>query len=229
EDNASACGSCDSCKEAGAGDARALNAEEILVVRKALSGVARMSRRNPDGTWQARFGRGRIVQMLLGSKSQEVIQSGLHRLTTYSILSDRSAGFLNRLMRSLHDAGLLQTVTGEYPLVTLTELGERAMRGDARYQLVWPEADSAKNVPALQDHGHDDRLHAALRKIRNRLASNENVQPYRILTNKSLEALVRYRPRNADEAMLIPGVGEAKIQRYMAPFLAEIRDASRAL
>jgi ATP-dependent DNA helicase RecQ len=110
EHDAGVCGSCDVCRENGAGDMRAPTAEEELVVRKALSGVARMSRRSRDG-WEARFGRGRIVQMLAGSKSQEILSARLDQLSTYGILGDKGAGYLNGLMRSLSDAGLVQTVT----------------------------------------------------------------------------------------------------------------------
>ena len=62
------CGNCDICLET-AGPARPPTEEEALIVRKALSGVARMSAKI-DGEWQPRFGRGRIVQTLVGSRSQ---------------------------------------------------------------------------------------------------------------------------------------------------------------
>ena len=47
EENAGVCGTCDICRDSGSGDARAPTAEEELIVKKALSGVARMSRRTP--------------------------------------------------------------------------------------------------------------------------------------------------------------------------------------
>ncbi|MEI6177987.1 MAG: ATP-dependent DNA helicase RecQ, partial [Verrucomicrobiota bacterium] len=53
EEDAGVCGSCDVCREEGAGDARPPTGDEDLIVKKALSGVARMSRRTKDG-WEAR-------------------------------------------------------------------------------------------------------------------------------------------------------------------------------
>ena len=137
EDEADGCGTCDVCRDSGSSDSRPPTAEEALTVRKALSGVARMSRRTELG-WEARFGRGRIVQMLAGSRSQEILSAGLDKLSTHGILKDKGAGYLNSLMRSLADAGLVVTVAREFPLLTLTARGEKVMRGDMKFQLVWP-------------------------------------------------------------------------------------------
>jgi ATP-dependent DNA helicase RecQ len=222
EADAGTCGTCDVCRDEGSGESRAPNAEEEIIVKKALSGVARMSRRTTAG-WEGKFGRGRIVQMLAGSKSQEIIAARLDQLSTYGILKDKGAGYLNALMRSLAEAGLVQTVPGEFPLLTLTPLGDRVMRGDAKFQLVWPDSDGGKKEPALQDHGHDPQLYSMLRDQRARLAKREDVPPYVIFNNKTLEALARYQPVNTAEALHIPGIGDAKIQRYAEPFLEIIR------
>ncbi len=222
EEDAGVCRSCDICRDDGAGECRGPTPEEELTVRKALSGVARMSRRTADG-WEARFGRGRIVQMLAGSKSQEILSARLDQLTTYGILREKGPGYLNGLMRSLSDAGLVRTVTGEFPLITLTPLGDKVMRGAATFQLVWPDPDAGRKEAALKDHGLDAQLYSMLRDQRSRMAKHEDVPPYVIFNNKTLEALARYQPANTEEALHIPGIGVAKIQRYAGTFLEIIR------
>ena len=221
EADAAACGNCDVCRDAGAGEARPPTAEEALVVRKALSGVARMSRRGPGG-WEGRYGRGRIVQMLTGSRSQEVLGAGLDQLTTYGLLKDKGAGYLNGLLRALSDAGLLVTQTGEYPLLTLTPKGEQAMRGEVAYALVWPDGDGGRTDPGLKEHGFDGALYSMLRDLRAKIAKRENAPPYVVFGNKTLEAFVRYQPRTLEEAIRLPGVGVVKAQRYLEPFLEAI-------
>ena len=225
EHDAGGCGICDICREDGAGEVRAPTTEELIIVRKALSGVARMSRRASDGSWEPRFGRGRIVQMLAGSKSQEILAAGLDRLSTYGILRDQGAGYLNGLMRAMADAGLVHTVAGEYPLMTLTPLGDKVMRGAADFQLVWPDSrNDGRREVQLKDHGLDAHLYSLLRGLRMKIAKREEVPPYVVFSNKTLEALARYQPVTPDEAMHIPGIGVAKLQRYAAPFLEAIRD-----
>ncbi len=221
EEEAGVCGTCDVCRDEGSGENRPPTAEEITIVRKALSGVARMSRRTANG-WEPKFGRGRIVQMLAGSKSQEIISARLDQLTTYGILREKGAGYLNSLMRSLADAGLVVTVTGEFPLLTLTPLGDKVMRGEAKFQLVWPDPEAGRKEIALKDHGFDGQLYSMLRDIREKIAKREDVPSYVVFGNKTLEALARYQPVNAEEALHVPGIGAAKVQRYAKPFLDAI-------
>src|SRR2546423_4092816 len=110
------CGNCDICLET-AGPARTPTGEEALVVRKALSGVARMSSKI-DGEWQPRFGRGRIVQTLVGSRSQEIVNAQLDRLSTHGLLKSEGVAYLNQLLRELQDAGILISSGGEYSIGT---------------------------------------------------------------------------------------------------------------
>jgi ATP-dependent DNA helicase RecQ len=221
EEEAGVCGTCDVCRDEGSGENRPPTAEEITIVRKALSGVARMSHRTANG-WEPKFGRGRIVQMLAGSKSQEIISARLDQLTTYGILREKGAGYLNGLMRSLADAGLVVTVTGEFPLLTLTPLGDKVMRGEAKFQLVWPDPEAGRKEVALKDHGFEGQLYTILRDIREKIAKREDVPSYVVFGNKTLEALARYQPINAEEALHVPGIGAAKVQRYAKPFLEAI-------
>ncbi len=223
EEDAEVCGNCDICRSGESQDRRAPSAEEELVVRKALSGVARMSRKTANG-WEGKFGRGKIVQMLCGSRSQEILAGGLDQLSTYGILKEQGTGYLNALMRSMADAGLVRTDAGEYPLLTLTELGEKVMRGVAKFRLAWPAAASAGQVDSLADQGFDGALYSALRDLRGRLAKRDEVPPYVIFSNKTLEALCRYRPRTLQEGLAVPGIGEAKAQRYLPVFLEVLKE-----
>jgi ATP-dependent DNA helicase RecQ len=218
EEDADTCGNCDMCRENGGGEQRAPTAEEDLVVRKALSGVARMSRKTGSG-WEGKFGRGKIVQMLCGSRSQEILAGGLDKLSTYGLLKTHGTGYVNALMRSLQDAGLLRVEVGEFPLLTLTERGEAAMLGKAKYRLVWPSTAPTAEGHALKDMGFDPKLYSLLRDIRQTQADRDDVPVYVVFSNKTLEALCRYRPVNVEEGLAVPGIGEAKAQRYLPAFL----------
>lgn len=229
EHDAPTCGNCDICSNDFGGELRsAANNAEALIVRKALSGVARMSRKTAEG-WQGRFGRGRVVQMLMGSKSQEILRVGLHELTTYGLLKDHGTAYLNELFRSLHDAALIYTQKGEYPLVTLTNLGEKVMQGESEYRIVWPAIDGGEEAALKNDDGvrmkefdFDTKLHARLKDIRSKLAERDGVPHYHIFPNKTLEYFTRLRPASIDAAMRIKGVGEVKAKKYLQPFIEEI-------
>lgn len=215
------CGCCDVCREDGGGEARELADEERLVIIKALSGVARMSRRGRDGAWEGRFGRSRIVQMLAGSRSQEILSARLDQLSTYGILKEQGTGFLNALMRAMDDAGLIHTQNGEYPLVALTDLGDSVMRGEAPCRLAWPDARAGRALreEPLKDHGFDEVIFSMLRDLRAKLAKRDSVPPYVVFSNRALEDLARYRPLTVEDALRLHGIGPGKARAYLPPFL----------
>lgn len=226
EEDADVCGNCDVCRSEESRELRAPSAEEELLVRKALSGVARMSRKTDVG-WEGKFGRGKIVQMLCGSRSQEILAGGLDRLSTYGLLKEQGTGYLNALMRAMGDVGLVRVDAGEYPLLTLTPLGERVMRGEASYRLAWPDRSGGEVVGSLADQGFDGELYSMLRDLRARLAKRDEVPPYVIFSNKTLEGLARYRPSTVAEGLAVPGIGEAKAQRYLPAFLEVLKEWRR--
>lgn len=220
EAGAGRCGTCDVCRSGEAGEYRVPTVEEAEVVRKALSGIARMSRRTKNG-WEPRYGRGRIVQMLCGSRSQEILTARLDKLSTYGLLRQHGTGYVNSLMRSLAEAGMIITITGEYPLVTLTPKGDAVMRGEA-FRLIWP--DTSAPDAALDDKGFDPQLYSMLRDMRNAVAKRENIPAYAVFNNKTLEELTRYQPTSRAEAMELHGIGEGKAARYLTTFLEAIKD-----
>ncbi|MBK1791904.1 RecQ family ATP-dependent DNA helicase [Persicirhabdus sediminis] len=227
------CGDCDQCRGESSGDLRAPVGEEVTIVRKALSGVARMSRRTNEG-WEGRFGRGRIVQMLMGSRSQDILRLKLDTLTTYGILQSLGTAYVNGLFRSLHDGGLIYTQKGEYPLIALTPLGDKVMRGEADFQLCWPdekglaEKNSSSSAGVqLEELGFDPVLFDKLKMLRNALAKSQGVKAYEVFSNKTLEQFTRLRPKTIAQGEQVRGVGGFKAERYLQHFVQAIADYER--
>jgi ATP-dependent DNA helicase RecQ len=231
------CGNCDICLET-AGPSRAPDAGEALIVRKALSGVARMSTRGGE-EWEPRFGRGRIVQTLVGSRSREIIQARLDQLSTYGLLKSEGVAYLNQLMRELQDAGMLVSSGGQYPMVTLTKRGEEVMKGRADYELHWPQRGSSGSSEKLSQRKSkgktssldqlvpvDAAVYERLKKVRLDLArENGNVPAYMIFPDETLRAFARLKPKSVEAGRKIRGVGEIKAQRYLPAFIEAIAAA----
>jgi ATP-dependent DNA helicase RecQ len=110
--------------------ARALTDEESLLVRKILACAARM---------QGRFGKGLLASTLRGSRARNVLQAGLHELSTYGILDDMTQEELMTYIDALVSAGCLKVAGGAYPTVSLTALGGEVMRERAEVELALPE------------------------------------------------------------------------------------------
>ena len=228
EEDAETCGTCDICNSEYGGQQRAPSGDaESLIVRKALSGVARMSKK-VGGEWQGIYGKGRIVQMLMGSKSQDIKRQRLDALTTYGLLKEQGTSYLNELFRALHDAGLTFTQKGEYPLLTLTPKGEKVMHGKQSFQIIWPEkheqsAQKNDDEVKMEEYDFDSHLYSRLKDLRANLADKAGVPHYHVFPNKTLEFFTRLKPKTLAEGMRVKGVGEAKARMYLQAFVDEIQ------
>ncbi len=234
------CGECDACRSSRTVAVREGTEEETLIAKKALSGVARMSERLGRSEWRPRYGRARVVQCLLGSKAAPVKQAGLDQLSTHGLLKTEGKDYLNALFREMERAGLVYTADGDYPLFGITGAGVRVMLGESPCALAWPPrtgrpdsesrradgSSAASHVgPATAAGTVDPGLMEKLREKRSQMAAARGGQPaYVILTNKVLEELARRRPASPEEALDIPGVGEAKARQIIPTFLKVIRD-----
>jgi ATP-dependent DNA helicase RecQ len=231
------CGSCDRCRETGAAAAREGTPEEIQMLRQLLSGVARMSTRTADGRWRGRYGRGRIVQMLTGSKSKEVLDAKLDQLSTYGLLKHLGSATLNGLFVELERVGLLEKSDGEYPLISLTAKGGQIMKTGENLRLHWPQlsagqaapqhspAGNAESAAAVigSELGFDEALFEKLRRHRTAVAKSSGYRAYQIFSNQTLQFMTRLKPQTVEAALRIRGVGEQRAREFLAGFLEVIR------
>ena len=67
-------------------------------------------------------------------------------------------------------------------------------------------------------------LFERLRTVRRELADEAGVPAYIVFGDKVLLEMVARRPRSPRELLQVPGVGEAKLERYGAAFLDVLRD-----
>lgn len=241
EDDSSPCGRCDQCASSGnSGNSELgiLGAEEAEVVKKALSGVARASWRNSEGEWEGRWGRMKIIQMLKGSKAQDIAGTSLSRLSTYGILSDLPEDAIKQVFQSMKLAGYIKTAGADRPLLTLSKKGHAAMTGTEPVRMVWPLARRGKLKPARQAGASralfnraeavfgefDDKLFDKLKELRLEIARQEKIRPYQVFHNSTLEAFARLKPTTREGAMNIHGIGEKKAECYLREFLELIAD-----
>ena len=230
ETEARPCLRCDSCRSRRPENLRLAQTEEELMLRKALSGVARMSYRGGPSGWRPRFGRIRVIEMLIGSKRAEILQYGLDQLSTYGLLRGEGTDYLKLLFTEMERAGLLEKTEGEYPMITLTALGEAVMQGNEEVLLAWP-ARSPR--PSTEKPGASGERHAAedfgwadplllevLKKKRSELARARGNRPaYTIFSNRTLEALAAVQPLTVEEARDLPGIGTVKTKTLLPSFL----------
>jgi ATP-dependent DNA helicase RecQ len=138
------CGTCDVCLGWRREDGRPLDDREFERVRIALSAVARLP---------ARFGVERIAQVLVGSKSRQVIERGLDRIPTFGRLAGTDLAEVKGMLDVLIEAGLVERrgIEGGRPgafVLALSEEGAAVMRAERRPLLALPVAPAASERSA---------------------------------------------------------------------------------
>jgi ATP-dependent DNA helicase RecQ len=164
ETNATSCLCCDNCDTPDSANRRAPDDEELTLVRKALSGVARMSDRHGTDDWTPRYGRQRIIESLTGGDTEGIRKARLDQLSTHGILRDEGRIYVSALLRELEKEGLLQSVEKEIgsgetiALLGLSARGSQVMRGVVTFKLEWPARghSTRKKAPAS---AHRETLH----------------------------------------------------------------------
>ena len=74
----------------------------------------------------------------------------------------------------------------------------------------------------------DSALLESLRSLRTRLARAQNVPAYVVFSDRTLVELATHRPTTAAAMREIHGIGDTKLERYGADFLAIIEPRSPA-
>lgn len=237
EEDGTPCGRCDQCLALGVEEGQSLGEDETRVVRQALSGIARASVRLAEGSWQGRWGKTKIIQMLKGAKTQELLKTSLVRLSTYGILSQWSEEDIRQLFRAMQMAGLTRmSGDADRPLLTLSAKGNEVMKGRREASMVWPFARREKapvstgraRVRATGDLAalgeFDEELFLKLKELRNDLAREAGIPAYAVFHNSTLEGLARLKPTTRRGAMNVHGIGEQKAARYLDYFLEVIAE-----
>jgi ATP-dependent DNA helicase RecQ len=224
------CGRCDVCVALAAGvdETDAPDPEAVtLLVRKALSGVARV---------HGRFGLSAAVALLRGVKDPRLERYGLEQTPTFGVLRAYREDWVTRLLRRCVTAGWVDFFGLDRPVVALTEEGVSTMRGERPVRLLLPplqsepiakpeSADSPRRrragsgrAPARVDVGvlgdRDQNLFDALRSYRLKRASAQKVPPYVIASDRSLREIAAERPKTVDDLLGIHGIGPSKAKRY---------------
>jgi ATP-dependent DNA helicase RecQ len=207
------CGNCDLCLT----PPDSYDATEEA--RKALSCVYRVGQR---------FGMGHVIEVLRGSQSQRVRNLGHDRLSTYGIGSSLSQDAWGSLIRQLVHLGYIEQDMGNYSVLRLSPRARPLLRGEEKLVLARPRVRiiTAKKETKLEREGiaYDERLFQSLRVLRKRLADEQQVPPFVVFGDTTLQEMAAFRPTDPEGLASISGVGKHKLGRYGADFLRVIRE-----
>jgi ATP-dependent DNA helicase RecQ len=209
------CGNCDICLD----PPERFDATEAA--RKALSCVYRL---------RQSFGIKHVVDVLRGADNERIRKFGHDRLSTYGIGTEYSQAEWLSIVRQLIHRGYLVQDIAAFSVLKLTPAAAAVLRADESVELARPrvkEKARKKPVGAARELGPGDiQLFESLRALRKRLADERGVPPYVIFGDATLVEMSRRRPADELELLDIGGVGQVKLERHGADFLAAIAAAA---
>ena len=225
------CGACDVClKELeSVPDAH-------VVAQKILSAVVRTGQR---------FGMRHVIDVLRGSRTQNVVDRGHDTIPTFGLLKDFSASTLANFVDQLIDAGDLVRTDGEYPILQLAPPAREVLTSERRAVLVLPKQslDAApqrtrrkRTRAAAASADRDDgaspemsqELFDHLRSVRREIAHSIGMPPYIVCNDATLEEMAAARPRTAAQLLDVKGMGPKKVESFGERFLAAIAEFGSA-
>lgn len=172
-----------------------------------------------------RFGTAMIVNVLMGSHEERLLNCRLDRLTTYGALSQYERASVSEIVDQMVEKGFLDRDEGMYPILRLgpnaTALLNRKMRMTALSMPALKTAKKAKKQ-TVRILNVDNELFSRLRAVRSQLADQKGVPPYVIFADATLRDMCDKRPHTNAEFLLINGVGETKMRTYGKAFMNEI-------
>ena len=212
-DHCEPCGNCDTCAE----PPRLFDG--TIAAQKVLSCIHRTG---------ARFGQAYIVDVLLGVDDERIARAGHDRISTFGIGKEHDKRTWRAILRQMVALRLIDVDLAGHGGLAISEEGRRFLREKPTLMLRVPSAPRAarqkvsrnQTSPALPEA--DRALFQALREKRIEIARAQNVPPYVIFHDRTLIELASARPVSRAQMAAVPGVGEAKLERYGPAFLAVI-------
>jgi ATP-dependent DNA helicase RecQ len=213
------CQSCGNCLKRAV-----LSSDQLLLVRKILSGVARAGER---------WGRRKIAAMLAGRT--EELPDALTALSTTGLLCEHDPKLIEKWIDALLGAGALIGSPDIYRTLRLSSLGRDVMAGrQTSLSLLVPTvrvkaAGNRKGAKKIRNAGPatllgappagdasepDEAVLNALRMWRRDEARTRAVPAFVVLHDRTLDAIARQRPRSSAELAGVPGIGPAKLAAY---------------
>ena len=166
--------------------------------------------------------------VLLGSKQNRIIENGHNKLSTWGIGKELKKEQWFELADQLIENGYIIRA-GDYNILYLTESGKNALVNREKILLPFEyNAQKILNAPAPKKSlfelhkkgafaktlsGSALALYNELKEWRKKTADDQNVPPYVIFGDKTLEELVEKHPMNEKELLNVFGIGQAKAEK----------------
>lgn len=214
------CGNCDVCKN------RPEKFDGTIIVQKALSAIIRTDQKIRIKT---------LVDILRGNYTTEIVENKYNELKTFAAGRDVPArDWQDYLLQMLH-LGYYEIAYNQNNVLKITQSGCNVVYGKEKASLIVinnrsnehtakrkKEVINKKEISYDRDT-EDSSLFETLRALRRKLADQQAIPPYIVVSDKVLNNICQIKPTTLESFGAINGIGEYKKERYGNDFINAIK------
>ncbi len=193
----------------------------LIDAQKILSAIYRTGQR---------FGMQYVIGVLRGLQNQKIKDNQHDNLSVYGIGKEKTKEHWQSVIRQLIHLGFIRQILndlGRGSYLQLTESAKTIFKGDKPLSLAMPRISALTAITTAKHSSvsnYDKDLFARLRFLRKQIADKENIPPYIVFSDATLQEMSRYKPTSKVEMLQISGVGNVKWQRFGQVFMSIIKE-----
>ncbi len=175
-----------------------------------------------------RYGATYIIDILLGTRNQKILERGHNHLSTFGIGKELSKENWYELCNALEAEAYIFR-EGDYQILYVTQIGLDAIK--SRQEIYLPvefsenpkfakkssgKSSVSKNHVIIKHNldSSDKKLFENFRIWRKQTAFESNLPPFAILNDKSVYNIIEQKPKNLHELEKCYGIGKIKLEMY---------------
>lgn len=219
------CGNCDVCRNPP------VRFDGTILIQKALSAIARC---------QEQIGLKTVIHILRGQDTAEIRQNRYDRLKTYGMGRDLSYRDWNDYLIQMFQLGYYEVDHRDGNRLKITELGHSILHGSKKAMLaeikredlsvkgrkkrLAEEAKAARQA-SLERNEQQQHLLLELRTLRQHIAEQEQKVLHTVFSDKTLGAILDFRPITMSAMNEIPGISRSKLLKYGIQLVLKVRSS----
>lgn len=174
-----------------------------------------------------KFGILHVIDVLRGAQTYAVRKERHDLVPSYGMGSGHGQDYWMNVFRQLIHLGYLRQDIADHSSLKLTPMSKGIVRKEATLQLVVApiretaaerkQRRSRSSKPGTGDY--DENIFQVLRSLRKQLADAQEVPPYVIFSDATLQDMARKKPTTKTEMLTVSGVGNYKVDQYGDAFL----------
>ena len=171
-----------------------------------------------------------IVNTLVGKENALLTSHKTHLQPFFGIGKERTPSYWMALIRQILVVNFIKKEIEQYGVIKLTKVGEEFLQTPTSFMMTEDHEYNEENDNSIITNAKsagastDDKLIKLLKDLRKRVATKQEVPPFAVFQDPSLDDMALKYPITLEELSKVHGVGEGKARKFGEDFVKLISD-----